>query len=63
MTSMDQKASDEQYGPEETQRRMEAAIRRALNTPPKPHSEMVGKGKRVSQPGKSRVKKPGRLKD
>jgi len=48
---------DGHYSAEETQRRMERAIRRALNTPPKPHSEMVGKGKRVSQTGKSRVKK------
>jgi hypothetical protein len=53
---MDTKQSD-QYGEKETQRRMEDALRRALNTPPKPHSEIVGDGKRVSKGGKSRVKK------
>lgn len=40
---------DEMYSPEETQRRMDAALRRALNTPPKPHSEMVGKRRRVGK--------------
>ena len=40
---------DDQYGPAETKRRMEDALRRALNTPPKPHSEMVGEGKRESR--------------
>ncbi len=44
---------DDQYGPAETKRRMEDALRRALNTPPKPHSEMVGEGKRESRRGKS----------
>lgn len=39
---------------------MENALRRALNTPPKPHKEMVGKGKRASAKRKSRVKKNGR---
>jgi len=57
---MNTKTENDHYGPEETQRRMESAIRRALNTPPKPHSEMVGKGKRVIEPGKSRVKKASR---
>jgi hypothetical protein len=40
---MDSKQSEDQYSPSETKRRMEDALRRALNTPPKPHSEMVGK--------------------
>jgi len=57
---MDAKHQDDQYSPEETQRRMEAAIRRALNTPPKPHSEIVGKGKREGGQKKSRVKKLAR---
>jgi hypothetical protein len=34
---------DEQYTPEETARRRDEAIRRALNTPPKPQSEIAGK--------------------
>jgi hypothetical protein len=55
-------ARSDEYSAEETQRRMDNAIRRALNTLPKPHSEMVGKGKRVSRTGKSPVKKPS-LKD
>jgi hypothetical protein len=51
------RSTDDQYGEKETQRRMEDALHRALNTPPKPHSEMVGNGKRVSKARKSRVKK------
>jgi hypothetical protein len=37
---------DDQYGPEETVRRRDEAIRRALNTPPKPQKDMVGKSGR-----------------
>ena len=42
---MTDKASDDddQYSPEETERRITDAIRRAVNTPPKRHKEMVGK--------------------
>jgi hypothetical protein len=47
--------TDNQYSPEETVRRMENAIRRALNTPPKPHKEIVGKGKRAKAKKRSRV--------
>jgi hypothetical protein len=36
--------SDEQYSPAETALRRDEAIRRALNTPPKPQKEIVGKG-------------------
>jgi hypothetical protein len=50
---------EDQYSPEETKRRMESAISRALNTPPKPHSKMVGKGKRGRGKEKSRVKNSG----
>jgi hypothetical protein len=35
--------TDDQYSPEETARRRDNAIRRALNTPPTSHKEMVGK--------------------
>jgi hypothetical protein len=44
MASAMKRREDEQYSPEETARRRDEAIRRALNTPPKPHSEIVGKG-------------------
>lgn len=36
----------EQFSEEETARRRDEAIRRALNTPPKPNKELVGKGNR-----------------
>lgn len=49
--------SPDEYSERETQERMNAAIRRALNTPPKPHSEVVGKGKRAGDRSTSRVKK------
>lgn len=39
---MDEKQSD-QYSPEETARRRDEAIRRALNTPPKPNKDYIGK--------------------
>jgi hypothetical protein len=57
---MNAKASDDQYSPEETERRMTDAVRRALNTPPKPHKEMTGNGKREGAKQKSRVKKSDR---
>ncbi len=49
------KEPDDQYGPEETVRRRDEAIRRALNTPPKPQKDMVGKSAR--SPGKRAVTK------
>jgi hypothetical protein len=52
--------AENQYSPAETKRRMENALRRALNTPPQPHKDMVGQGKRESEPGKSRVKRSDR---
>jgi hypothetical protein len=41
--NLGQRYSDNQYSPEETERWMTDAIRRALNTPPKLHKEMIGK--------------------
>ena len=41
-TPMVDKEPDE-YSPEETARRADEAIRRALNTPPTPQKEMIGK--------------------
>jgi hypothetical protein len=35
---------DDQYSPEEAQRRFVAAVKAALNTPPKPHKSMGRKG-------------------
>jgi hypothetical protein len=43
---MPDKKSDDQYTEEEATRRTNEALRRALTSPPKPHSEMkVGKRK------------------
>jgi hypothetical protein len=54
------KRSDgDQYSPEETQRRFEAAVRVALRTPPKPHSEMKI-GKRNKGSVSPREKKPNK---
>ena len=47
----------EEFSPEETARRMEDAIRRALNTPSKPNSEYVGKSERAKAHKRSRAKK------
>jgi hypothetical protein len=46
---MNDQGSDDQYTPEETVRRRDDAIRRALNTPPKPQKEIVGKSGRPSR--------------
>ncbi len=47
------KQTDDQSSPAEVARRRDAGLLSALKTPPKPHSEMVGKGKRESKSGKS----------
>jgi hypothetical protein len=46
-----------QYSPEETVRRRDEAIRRALNTPPKPQKEISGKSGRPPRKGLRPVKK------
>jgi hypothetical protein len=48
-------SKDEHYSDEDTERRMKDAIRRALNTPPKPHKEMVGNDKPARASKRSRV--------
>jgi hypothetical protein len=45
---------NDQYSPEETARRRDEAIRRALNAPPTPQKEMVGK---VGAPNRGRPKR------
>jgi hypothetical protein len=45
------------YSPEETARRADEAIRRALNTPPTPQKEMVGK---VGAPNRGRPRRGSR---
>jgi hypothetical protein len=52
----DQRNDTQEYSEQETKQRRDDAIRRALNTPPKPHKEMVGKDKRNSEPEKDRAK-------
>ena len=49
---MDTKQPDDQYTPEETARRRDDAIRRALNTPPKPNGAYVGKERAKDEPKK-----------
>jgi hypothetical protein len=51
------KGHDDQYSPEETARRADEAIRRALNTPPTPQKEMVGK---AGSPTRGRPKRRSR---
>ncbi len=46
---------DNTYSEAETVRRRDEAIRRALNTPPKPNSAYVGKRKRAKTRKRSRV--------
>ena len=50
-------SDDEEYSHEETTRRADEAIRRALNTPPTPQKEMVGK---VGAPNRGRPKRRSR---
>jgi hypothetical protein len=52
----------DKFSDKEIERRRDAAIRRALNTPPKPLKEYVGKSKRAIAQRKSRVKKAAQSK-
>jgi len=49
--------NNETFSPEETVKRRDDAIRRALNTPPTPQKEMVGK---VGAPNRGRSKRGSR---
>jgi hypothetical protein len=52
-------ANDDHYSEQETKRRRDAVIKRMLNTPPKPHSEMrLGKPRRG--PGESPKRRIGK---
>jgi hypothetical protein len=48
-----EKSDDDSYSPEETERRRDAALRRALSTPPRPHSDS-----RIAKPSKRRRGSP-----
>jgi hypothetical protein len=48
---------NDEFTEEEIVRRRDDAIRRALNTPPKPHKELVGKSERAIARRESRVRK------
>jgi hypothetical protein len=50
-------STDDKRSETETAQLRDDAIRRALNSPPKPNSDYVGKGERAQSAGKSRVKK------
>ena len=71
-------SDDDSYSDEEIERRMNAAVKRALNTPPKPHEDMkvgrasprprkppqVGQTARTdSQPNESETTKGSRSED
>lgn len=53
---------DEKYSDDEIARRRDEAIRRALNTPPRPLKELVGKSERAIAQRKSRVRKSAQSK-
>ena len=59
---MTKSSEDQLYSENETALRRDDAIRRALNTPPKPHKEMIAKGERAKTQRKSRVKKAAQSK-
>lgn len=46
------KTSKDSYSNKETNRRRDEALKRALNTPPKPRKESVATGKGAAQPKK-----------
>jgi hypothetical protein len=59
---MSPKKSDMTFSEEETARRRDEALLRALSTPPKPHSEMkLGKRKAKADSKANPPKKRGRL--
>ena len=55
-------SGDEEFTQQEIEKRRDNAIRRAMNTPPKPLKEFVGKTERAQAQRESRVKKAARSK-
>jgi hypothetical protein len=54
---MGSKPSNDQYSDEEATRRTNDALRRALSTPPKPHSEMKISKRNAKAGAKANLKK------
>ena len=52
----------DQFSEKETKARMDAALRRALATPPKPHATMKGKKKPSPDSGKAKSGRQNRTK-
>jgi hypothetical protein len=48
----------DEYSPEEAARRRDEAIRRALNTPPTPQKEMIGRAGAPNRGGANRRSRP-----
>jgi hypothetical protein len=59
---MSRGSSDTEYPDDEVERRMDAAIRKALNTPPSPTKELIGKTERAKNQRESRAIKARRAK-
>jgi len=59
---MSTESNEEDISESEITRRMNAAIRRALNTPPTPIKELIGKSERAVARRASRVRKKGKPK-
>jgi hypothetical protein len=53
---------EDKFSPAEIARRRDDAIRRALNTPPKPLKELVGRSERAIEQRKKRVRKAAQSK-
>jgi hypothetical protein len=52
------KTADDEYSPEETERRARDAVRRSFQTPYKPQKEFIGKTKRAGKGKPARSKTP-----
>jgi hypothetical protein len=50
MTAMKASQTEDEYSPEETERRAREAIQRSFEMPYKPHKELVGKTPRARKP-------------
>lgn len=59
---MAEKSAETEFGEEEIALRMNNAVRRALNTPPSPTKELIGKTERAQSQRESRALKKDREK-